>query len=250
MSLKSVYSQRGVQSRFFFCTKFIDISEYTMKTNQTTGLVPQVFNYDSQKVEVVVIDEAPYWVAKDVCEILGIRNVTQAIEGDPAKNAIGLDEDEKLTYSLYRSGQKREMWLINESGLYNLIFRSNKPEAKLFRKWVTSEVLPAIRKTGGYALWNQENALYVKQVLGVSVRGTVVDGKPVYHLQDSLRAIGSPSKARNIARSQWLRPYVIKLSVQTFHSPTYFIHARAYEYLKLRKSPVQLSMWEKGGLYD
>lgn len=64
----------------------------------------------------------------------------------------GLDDDEKLTSTLLMSGQNREVWLVNESGLYALILRSNKPEAKTFKRWVTRDVLPTIRKTGSYSV--------------------------------------------------------------------------------------------------
>lgn len=86
----------------------------------------------------------PFFVAKDVCDILGIDDVRQAVER--------LDNDEKLSGIIYHSGQNRTMWLINESGLYSLIIRSNKPEARAFRKWVTSEVIPSIRKTGKFSI--------------------------------------------------------------------------------------------------
>jgi len=92
--------------------------------------------------QVRVVDQAgdPWFVAKDVAEILGYSV--------PAKMYARLDEDEKLTFQDGSSGQIREMILISESGLYNAILGSNKPEAKRFKKWVTSEVLPDIRKHG------------------------------------------------------------------------------------------------------
>jgi prophage antirepressor-like protein len=93
-----------------------------------------------------IIDENgnPWWVAKEVCGILGISN--------PSKAASCLDGDEKsnVTISNTGNGGRDIRTIINESGLYSLILRSRKPEAKVFKKWVTGEVLPAIRKTGGY----------------------------------------------------------------------------------------------------
>lgn len=88
-------------------------------------------------------DGEPWFVAKDVCEVLGITNVTKAL--------YGLDDDEKdfFTISKVNHGTPKRV-IINESGLYSLILRSRKPEAKRFKKWVTSEVLPSIRKNGGY----------------------------------------------------------------------------------------------------
>jgi prophage antirepressor-like protein len=85
----------------------------------------------------------PWFAAADACEMLGIKNVSQAV--------AQLPDDEKVTISFTDSdGKPHKLLMINESGLYRLIFRSNKPEAEQFRKWVTSEVLPSIRKTGRY----------------------------------------------------------------------------------------------------
>lgn len=100
------------------------------------------FCFDSQAVRVMVIDDEPWFVARDVCDILDLDNITNAL--------LGLDEDELTSEFLMSGGQRREMKLISESGLYTLVIRSNKPQAKPFRRWVTREVLPSIRKTGGY----------------------------------------------------------------------------------------------------
>lgn len=119
-----------------------------IQTAQKTELIPQIFNYRSHEVEVVMIEDIPYWVAKDVCLTLSLEDTEVSLRK--------LDEDEKLIRTIYVSGQNREVWLVNESGLYNLIFRSRKPEAKQFRKWVTSEVLPTLRKTGEYKIAERE----------------------------------------------------------------------------------------------
>lgn len=102
----------------------------------------QVFNFEKKDVRVVMKSDTPWWVAKDVCDILELNNITEALRG--------LDSDELATAILKSGGQGREMRLISESGLYTLIMRSNKPEARRFRKWVTSEVLPTTRKHGIY----------------------------------------------------------------------------------------------------
>ncbi|MDE2430248.1 MAG: hypothetical protein KGM99_16115, partial [Burkholderiales bacterium] len=86
-------------------------------------------------------DASPWFVAADVCETLGYKNPSKAI-------ADHLDNDEKSNQSLGLAG--KPLIIINESGLYALVLRSRKPEARKFAKWVTSEVLPAIRKTGKY----------------------------------------------------------------------------------------------------
>lgn len=99
----------------------------------------QIFNYNSNEVRTIQRDGEPWFVLKDVCGILGMSNPTMV--------ADRLDEDERAKLDLGRQGQS---WVINESGLYSVILRSDKPEAKPFRKWVTSEVLPTIRKHGAY----------------------------------------------------------------------------------------------------
>jgi anti-repressor protein len=101
----------------------------------------QQFNFtDSQSIRAIEKDNEPWFVAKDVCEILEIQNVTQALDR--------LDEDERSMFNIGRQGETN---IINESGLYSLVLGSRKPEAKAFKKWVTSEVLPTIRKTGSYS---------------------------------------------------------------------------------------------------
>lgn len=90
-------------------------------------------------IRVEIIKNEPWFLAIDVCTVLEHTNPSMAIKL--------LDEDERTKKSLGRQG---DAWFVNESGLYNLIFRSNKSEAKKFRKWVTGEVLPAIRKYGKY----------------------------------------------------------------------------------------------------
>ena len=109
----------------------------------------QLFNYTDSAVRVVMLGEppAPCLVAKDVCDILGYANVTKTLNDH-------LDEDERNILAIRegtsQKGENPNMNIISESGLYALIMRSKKPQAKAFRKWVTSEVLPTIRKTEGF----------------------------------------------------------------------------------------------------
>lgn len=103
----------------------------------------QVFTYKNSEVRTVERDGEPWFVLKDVCEVLAL--------GSPHKVAERLDEDERNQIPVIDSiGRQQETTVINESGLYNVVLRSDKPEAKPFRKWVTSEVLPSIRKHGAY----------------------------------------------------------------------------------------------------
>lgn len=102
----------------------------------------QIFNYGGNEVRTIEQNGEPWFVLKDVCEVLGLS--------DTNKTAERLDADELTRIKLVSGGQEREMYCINEPGLYNVILRSDKPEAKPFRKWVTTEVLPSIRKHGAY----------------------------------------------------------------------------------------------------
>ena len=104
----------------------------------------QIFNYNSVEVRTIQKDGEPWFVLRDVCNVLGL--------GTPARVAERLDPDEvSQTHITDSMGRQQETTIINESGLYNVILRSDKPEAKPFRKWVTSEVLPTIRRHGMYA---------------------------------------------------------------------------------------------------
>lgn len=104
-----------------------------------------VFTYSDLEVRTVLVDDQPWFVAADVCAVLGIGNARQAVSY--------LDDDEVCQAPVITNdGSDRELPtnLINEPGLYSLILRSRKPEAKAFKRWITHEVLPAIRKTGRY----------------------------------------------------------------------------------------------------
>ena len=102
----------------------------------------QTFVYSGAEVRTVQKDGAPWFVLKDVCGVLGISKYRDVAER--------LDPDERGLVRVDTLGGSQEMTCISESGLYNVILRSDKPEAKPFRKWVTAEVLPAIRRSGGY----------------------------------------------------------------------------------------------------
>lgn len=109
-----------------------------------------IFKYEENKlVRTMDISGEPWFVLKDVCDVLGLST--------PARVAERLDSDEVSQAHLIDSvGRSQEMTIISESGLYNVILRSDKPEAKPFRKWVTAVVLPSIRKNGGYIAGQEE----------------------------------------------------------------------------------------------
>ena len=103
-----------------------------------------VFNNDEfGSIRTVTIENEPWFVGKDVAEVLGYQNGSRDINRH-------VDDEDKLCTKIEYAGQKREVTIINESGLYSLILSSKLPNAKKFKRWVTSEVLPSIRKTGSY----------------------------------------------------------------------------------------------------
>jgi prophage antirepressor-like protein len=108
----------------------------------TTHVVPFQFE-TSSPIRVVIIDGNPWFVLNDVADALGFDRGRDA--------ARMLDDDEKGAHIMRTPGGDQELTVINESGLYSLIIKSRKPEAKKFKKWVTAEVLPSIRKTGSYS---------------------------------------------------------------------------------------------------
>ena len=108
----------------------------------------QVWNYESSEVRTVQVNGEPWFVLSDVCKVLELST--------PARVAERLEKDEvSQTHTIDRMGREQKTTIINESGLYTVILRSDKPQAKPFRKWVTSEVLPSIRKHGSYSVQSQ-----------------------------------------------------------------------------------------------
>ena len=103
----------------------------------------QIFNYNEKEIRTVQKNGEPWWVLKDVCDVLSLTN--------PTVIADRLDDDERSKFDLGRQGKTN---IINESGLYNVILRSDKPEAKQFKRWITHKVLPEIRRTGAYSCKN------------------------------------------------------------------------------------------------
>ncbi|HGZ8902597.1 TPA: BRO family protein [Staphylococcus aureus] len=103
----------------------------------------QTFNFEELPVRTLEVDGEPYFIGKDVADILGYANGRDALSKH-------VDAEDKLTSQIATAGQNRNVTIINESGLYSLIFSSKLENAKRFKRWVTSEVLPTLRKTGAY----------------------------------------------------------------------------------------------------
>lgn len=103
----------------------------------------EILSFEGHQVRVVMQDGEPWWVVKDVCDALGVTNVTETM-----RRVDG--EDFSMTEVLDARNCKQQTYIVNEAGLYSLILRSDKPEAKRFKRWLTHEVIPSIRKTGKY----------------------------------------------------------------------------------------------------
>jgi len=185
------------------------------------------FNFSESKNEIrnLLLDNKVWFIAKDVCDALGIINNRQAIRE--------LDEDEKLTYKLYTSGQNRNTSIISESGLYALILRSNKPYARTFRKWITSEVIPTILKKGFYSMNSSKNKTdfidarnipYSHVTFNESpVRVITINEIPYYSLNDYHSAIKSRTSSNQAAKKlNAIEPLAVKIWLFGNTHPAWF----------------------------
>ena len=116
------------------------------------------FKYKEQEIRIIQDEQGePWWVAKDVCNALEISDVSDAVRR--------LDDDEKGRDLIPTLGGPQQMLIVNEPGLYSLILRSDKSEAKPFKRWVIHEILPSLRKTGSYQIYqDNENLSQLKKI--------------------------------------------------------------------------------------
>lgn len=124
------------------------------------------FDFQGQKVRSMLVGDTPYFVAKDVAKILGFSNPRDAIKTHVFDEDKGVDTIDTL-------GGKQKMTIINESGVYALVFGSRLPQAKSFKRWVTSEVLPALRQQGTYTIqqnkeFEQGNRVVIENMIELS----------------------------------------------------------------------------------
>ncbi len=122
-----------------------------------------------QPIRTVVISGEPWFVAKDVCDVLEHSNPAMAVKG--------LDDDEKGISKVYTPSGDQDMAVVSESGLYSLVIRSNKPEAKAFKRWITHEVIPSIRKTGSYGTPRELTRLELIEMARESELGRIEESK-------------------------------------------------------------------------
>jgi len=170
--------------------------------NEQSEVMTFNFSESKQPIRNLIVENKPWFIAKDVCDALGIKNNRQAIRD--------LDDDEKLTYKLYTSGQNRNTSIITESGLYALILRSKKPYAKTFRKWITSEVIPTILKKGFYLMNSSKNKsnfidardvpYSTQEINSFNVRSITLKGTTWVSVNDCNQAIHSSTGSFQVAK--------------------------------------------------
>lgn len=209
-----------------------------MKENQT--VVP--FAYENgAEIRTTVINNETWFVAKDVCDALELSN--------SRKSVSALDGDQVRVSPLVTPlGGMQNLQIINESGLYNLIFRSNKPEAKKFRRWVTETVLPSIRKTGAYGVVAQSPIAALASVtvqpvwlgegvLGVRVAMLELNKKRElwYKLADVLIAAGYSRKTSTMWAARRL-DFGNALHVKDGSAPCWYVNKRTATELLNRKA--------------
>lgn len=203
----------------------------------------KIFNFEDLPVRTTTVDNEPYFVGNEVAQILGYEDYRGAINKK-------VDSDDKLRSQIDHAGQKRNVTLINESGLYSLIFSSKLESAKRFKRWVTSEVLPSIRKHGLYATDNViENTLnnpdYIINILteykkekehNLTLEQQIKDNKPKVLFADSVAGSENSILVGELAKLlkqngvdvgqnrlfKWLRNngYLIKKSGESYNLPT------------------------------
>ena len=141
MPLFPISNYQPIFAKKYLSKALMGRKDIKQKMNQTQTAM-QIFEYQGNEVRTIQHGDEVWWVLRDVCRVLSLSN--------PAKVAQRLDEDEKDITLSYTPGGYQEITIVNEPGLYPVILRSDKPEAKTFKRWVTHEVLPSIRKTGAY----------------------------------------------------------------------------------------------------
>ncbi|MGN8659582.1 phage antirepressor [Catenibacterium mitsuokai] len=195
----------------------------------------QLFNFENHEVRSLLLNNEPWFVGKDVAEVLGYERADNAIRNH-------IDKEDKLMHQISASGQNRNMTIINESGLYSLVLSSKLPSAKKFKRWVTSEVLPALRKTGQYqvkelsgselmarALIEAQNVLAAKDKVIEEMKPKVVfaDAVATSHTSILVGELAKILKQNGIEMGQkrlfaWLREkgYLIKRQGTDYNMPT------------------------------
>jgi prophage antirepressor-like protein len=220
------------------------VKKFTKKMKKENSQAPTVneqpsevmtfqFSESKQPVRNLLIETKPWFVAKDVCDVLALSNHKVAIKA--------LDEDEvRKTYLTDSLGRNQETSIISESGLYALILRSNKPYAKTFRKWITSEVIPQLLKKGYYGVKSQQSTggyidarnepYQTKNFNGYNVRHISIDGQVWFSLNDLNRALHSSTGSNQLAKKlNVIETLAIKIWLFGNTHPAWFTNTRGAE---------------------
>lgn len=198
----------------------------------------QAFNFNDSEVRTILIEGTPYFIGKDITEILGYSNASKALIDH-------VDDEDKLNNETLSSVGQRGAWLVNESGLYSLILKSKLPTAKKFKRWVTSEVLPTIRKHGTYmtderieeALLDPDTIIKIATQLKEEKTGRLIAEQQVKELQpkvayyDQVLANKSLVTVTQISKDyglsgQALNALLHKLGVQYKQGKTWLLYAK------------------------
>ena len=176
--------------------------------NNNTDTIP--FSFEGTNVRTLTIDNEPWFVLGDVCKVLGIGNVTAA--------KTRLDQhDFNTTKVIDGVGRRQQVGIINESGLYDVILDSRKPQAKRFRRWITAEVIPSIRKTGSYEVQPQapedEDILIARALIASNKKTLALEAKleevsPKVEFFDEYIDTGSLHSLHDAARAIGWRPNI------------------------------------------
>jgi prophage antirepressor-like protein len=221
----------------------INFEEEIVMANNSTNVIP--FNFGKQQVRTLLIDDQPWFVASDVSAALQY--------GEASAMTRHLDDEEKGLSIVQTPGGAQEMLVINESGLYSAILRSRKPEAKRFKKWVTAEVLPAIRKYGRYEDTQAKMPTLMDELIGMSelsvIKGLIRDkGKAVPAEKRQSFALTMHSRLHtrfNVPRTELI-------PAGQFNAACNFIAAYAFEGEYLQAQPndgITLNHYETHHLY-
>lgn len=187
---------------------------------QAAQVIP--FKFDAREVRTMLIDDQPWFVAADVSAALAYA--------EASKMTRNLDDDEKGLHIVVTLGGDQEMLVINESGLYSAILRSRKAEAKRFKKWVTAEVLPAIRRAGRYEDSQNKMATLVDELIGMTevnvIKGLIRDKAKVVPLE---KRRGFQQSMHNRLHTRFNVPRIELIPAPQFDAACNFVAAYAME---------------------
>lgn len=205
----------------------------------------QIFNFENNEVRALNIDGKPYFVGKDVADVLGYADQNKAL-------AMHVDDEDKLNDKTASSLGQRGGWLINESGLYSLILSSKMPNAKKFKRWVTSEVLPTIRKHGAYmteqkieeALLNPDTLITLAKQLKAEKEQRLLAQKQVEEMTPKAVFHDAVANAENTMLVRDVAHFLRQNGVD-IGGTRFFVWLRLNGFLTKNNQPTQLSL-ERG----